>query len=105
METLFQPAPHLRTSEPRSQVGHVADVAQPTPDEYHNSVLSSFDPRPWRQGKTPGEVIMGAVDTRTASWAKQEAAVANVRAAGLRSAPAIEQVPLRRPEAREGPRA
>lgn len=105
METFSHRGPHLRMSKPGSQVRHVANIAQPTPDEYHNSVLSSFGLEPWRQGKTPGEVIMSAVPTQTASRARQEARVADMPAAGLPSAPAIAQVSLRRPEAREGSRA
>jgi hypothetical protein len=105
METLSQADPHLRTSEPRSQVCSLANVAQPTPDEYYNSALSAFYPQPWRPGRTPAEVIKGSVPAQTASCANREAAMANVRAAGLPSPPATEQRPLRRLEGREGRRA
>jgi hypothetical protein len=106
METLQEAAPHPRISEPRSQFCSLAKVVQPTPNEYYNSILSAFGSQPWRPGKTTlGGAIMGAFPTQTASWANCEAAMANVRTAGLLSPPVVEQVSLRRLEGEEGRRA
>jgi endonuclease III-like uncharacterized protein len=106
METLPENATHPRFGEPRSQFHSVANVVQPTPNEYYNSILSAFGSQPWRPGKTTlGEAIMGASPTQAASWANCEAAMANVRTAGLLSPPVVEQVSLRRLEGEEGRRA
>jgi len=83
-----------------------ADVARPVPagakpplDEYYNSLFTSLGPQHWWPGKTPFEIIVGAILTQNTAWKNVERAIGELRAAGLLSPLAIERVPLRRLEA------
>lgn len=69
--------------------------AQPPLDEYFNSLFTAFGPQHWWPGKTPFEVIVGAILTQNTSWTNVETAIANLRTAGLMTPKGILSVPLR----------
>jgi endonuclease III related protein len=75
----------------------VAD-GQPPLDEYFNSLFTAFGPQHWWPGKTPFEVIVGAILTQNTSWTNVERAIANLRKSGLLTPGSIRKVPLRRLE-------
>jgi endonuclease III related protein len=56
---------------------------QPPLDEYFNSLFTAQGPQHWWPGKTPFEVIVGAILTQNTSWKNVEFAIANLRDAGL----------------------
>jgi len=71
---------------------------EPPLDEYFNSLFTAFGPQHWWPGRTPFEVIVGAILTQNTSWRNVEQAIGNLRTAGLLSAAGISRVPLRRLE-------
>lgn len=71
---------------------------QPPLDEYFNSLFTALGPQHWWPGKTPFEVIVGAILTQNTSWTNVERAIANLRASGLLTPHRIRKVPLRRLE-------
>jgi endonuclease III related protein len=86
-----------RNPRPMLAVRAIASGSPPL-DEYYNSLFTAFGPQHWWPGKTPFEVIVGAILTQNTSWTNVERAISNLRAAGLLSPAAIEKVPLRRLE-------
>ena len=72
--------------------------AHPPLDEYYNALFTHFGPQHWWPGKTPFEIIVGAILTQNTSWTNVEKAIENLRAAKLLSPAAIEKVPLRKLE-------
>jgi len=77
---------------------HLGAEAQPTLNEYFNSLLTVLGPQHWWPGRTPFEVIVGAILTQNTSWTNVEQAVAKLRDAGLLTPRATERVPLGRLE-------
>jgi endonuclease-3 related protein len=73
-----------------------SDNSQPPLDEYFNSLFTALGPQHWWPGKTPFEVIVGAILTQSASWSNVEIALGNLRREGLLRPAAIEEVNLRR---------
>jgi endonuclease-3 related protein len=71
---------------------------QPPLDEYFNSLFMAFGPQHWWPGRTPFEVIVGAILTQNTSWRNVERAIANLRASRLLTPAGIRKVPLRRLE-------
>ena len=72
--------------------------AQPPLDEYFNSMFASIGPQHWWPGKTPFEIIVGAILTQNTSWTNVERAITKLREAELLSPAGIHKVPLRRLE-------
>lgn len=70
----------------------------PPLDEYYNTLFTHFGPQHWWPGKTPFEIIVGAILTQNTSWANVESAIANLREAKLLRPAAIEKVSLRKLE-------
>src|SRR5579862_1768511 len=70
--------------------------AQPPLDEYFNSLFTALGPQHWWPGKTPFEVIIGAILTQNTSWKNVELALANLRAADVFTPAKMETVNLRR---------
>src|SRR5277367_2806941 len=70
--------------------------AQPPLDEYFNSLFTALGPQHWWPGKTPFEVIIGAILTQNTSWKNVELALANLRAADVFTPVKLEVVNLRR---------
>ena len=70
--------------------------SQPPLDEYFNSLFTAMGPQHWWPGKTPFEIIVGAILTQNTSWTNVERAIANLRSAGLLTPAAICKVLPRR---------
>src|ERR1700720_1377333 len=70
--------------------------AQPPLDEYFNSLFTSLGPQHWWPGKTPFEVIVGAILTQNTSWKNVELALANLRTAGAFTPTAVSKIHIRR---------
>ena len=68
---------------------------QPPLDEYYNALFTALGPQHWWPGKTPFEVIVGAILTQNTSWKNVESAIINLRSAGVLSSPAIQKAPIR----------
>jgi endonuclease-3 related protein len=93
------------TGQPKSRAGQRAytqsisraDGAPPL-DEYFNSLFTALGPQHWWPGKTPFEIVVGAILTQNTSWTNVERAIVNLRAAGLLSPATIEKVSERRLE-------
>jgi endonuclease III related protein len=75
-------------------------AAERTPplDEYYNALFTHFGPQHWWPGKTPFEIIVGAILTQNTSWTNVEKAIGNLRAAKMLSPLAIAKVQLRKLE-------
>jgi len=71
---------------------------EPPLDEYYNSLLTAFGPQRWWPGRTPFEVIVGAILTQNTSWTNVEQAIANLRRARLLTPGAIEKASPRKIE-------
>jgi endonuclease-3 related protein len=67
---------------------------QPPLDEYYNSLFTALGPQRWWPGKTPLEVIVGAILTQNTSWKNVETAILNLKSAGLLSSSAIHRAPM-----------
>ena len=70
--------------------------AQPPLDHHFNSLFTSLGPQHWWPGKTPFEVIIGAILTQNTSWKNVELALANLRSADVFTPAKVESVNLRR---------
>jgi endonuclease-3 related protein len=96
MKTALQRLPIVKSSALiKAPTSHVGDM-QPPLDEYFNSLFTRLGPQRWWPGKTPFEVIVGAILTQSTSWRNVETALANLRGAGLLTSAAIDQVHIRR---------
>jgi endonuclease-3 related protein len=71
--------------------------------EVYDRLLTAFGPQHWWPGRTPFEVMVGAILTQNTSWKNVELAIGNLRASGrldpfrLRSLPTDELALLIRP--------
>ena len=86
----------LAQISPRGMIA--VPYAQPPLDEYFNSLFTAYGPQHWWPGKTPFEVVVGAILTQNTSWTYVETTIANLRAAGLLTPNGIRSVPLKRIE-------
>lgn len=66
-------------------------AGQPPLDEYYNALFTTFGPQHWWPGKTPFEIIVGAILTQNTSWTNVERAISNLRRARLLTPAAIER--------------
>ena len=80
----------------RLKTQRVLKSGTPPLEEYYNSLFTAFGPQHWWPGKTPFEIVVGAILTQNTSWTNVEIAIANLRAAGLLTPKAIDNVPSRR---------
>jgi endonuclease-3 related protein len=89
----FAPGPELVRIRARKRTGPEEPEmqAQPPLDEYFNSLFTALGPQHWWPGKTPFEVIIGAILTQNTSWKNVELAIANLREEGLLSHAGIER--------------
>jgi len=60
--------------------------------ELHDRLLAAYGPQGWWPGDTPFEVMVGAVLTQNTNWANVERAIANLKAAGVLSLPAMSRL-------------
>ncbi len=74
--------------------GNRPKPAQPPLDEYYNSLFTALGSQHWWPGKTPSEIIIGAILTQNTSWRNVEAAISNLREAHLLSPAAIRNTPV-----------
>jgi endonuclease-3 related protein len=74
-------------------------TGEPPLDEYFNSLFTAFGPQHWWPGRTPFEVIVGAILTQNTSWTNVERAIANLRKARLLTPAAIEKAAPQKIEA------
>jgi endonuclease III related protein len=78
-------------------IGHNGGSKEPGPtadpplDSYYNSLLTAFGPQHWWPGKTPFEVVVGAILTQNTSWTNVEPAIENLRKARLLTPRGIEK--------------
>src|SRR5579872_1632364 len=72
----------------------MTQTAEPPLDAYFNSLFTAFGPQHWWPGKTPFEIVVGAILTQNTSWKNAELAIANLRKAKLLTSRAIEVAPV-----------
>lgn len=77
---------------------NTSHYAQPPLGEYYNALFAHFGPQRWWPGKTPFEIIVGAILTQNTSWTNVEKAISNLRAANLLSPAAIDRISLKKLE-------
>jgi endonuclease-3 related protein len=74
-----------------------APLASPaTLQTYYDALFAAQGPQHWWPGRTPFEVIVGAILTQNTSWSNVEIAIRNLRRERLLTPRAIESVPLAR---------
>ena len=99
MKTALQRLPIVSSSAllkaPTSQLSN----SQPPLDEYFNSLFTKLGPQHWWPGKSPFEIIVGAILTQSTSWRNVEMALTNLRGEGLLTPGAIEELHIRRLQA------
>src|SRR5713226_1908826 len=66
--------------------------AHPLP-VYYDVLHASLGPQHWWPGRTPFEIIVGAILTQNTSWSNVERAIANLREAKLLTPSALDIVP------------
>jgi len=66
-------------------------TGEPPLHEYFNSLFTAFGPQHWWPGRTPFEVIVGAILTQNTSWTNVERAIVKLRKARLLTPAAIER--------------
>src|SRR5579863_1290209 len=65
---------------------------------YYSALFSAYGPQHWWPGRTPFEIIVGAILVQNTSWTNVESAMRNLRRERLLTPRAIESVPLPRLE-------
>ena len=61
---------------------------------YYDALFATYGPQHWWPGRTPFEVIVGAILTQNTSWSNVESALRNLRREKLLTSRAIEAVSL-----------
>src|SRR5579872_4475640 len=86
----FQAAAQVQPTlgTPVSHVGHTASRTIELYD-YFETLKQSLGPMGWWPGRTPFEVIIGAILTQNTAWTNVERAIANLRAAKMLTPAAI----------------
>lgn len=69
---------------------------EPTLRRYYDALLIAYGPQHWWPGRTPFEVIIGAILTQNTSWRNVVPAIANLRREKLLTPRALEGVPFGR---------
>ncbi|MDP2917407.1 MAG: endonuclease III domain-containing protein [Dehalococcoidia bacterium] len=59
----------------------------------YQRLMACYGPQHWWPADEPFEVIVGAILTQSAAWTNVEKAIANLKAAGALSPPALRQLP------------
>jgi endonuclease-3 related protein len=97
--SLFTRRDSAKPSRLGSERKAFAILGEPPLDAYYNSLFTAFGPQHWWPGKTPFEVIVGAILTQNTSWTNVERAIANLRRARLLTPGAIERTSPQKIEA------
>ena len=63
---------------------------------YYDALLAAYGPQHWWPGRTPFEVIVGAILTQNTSWSNVESAIRNLRREKLLTPRAMEAVSVAR---------
>jgi len=63
---------------------------------YYDALFAAYGPQYWWPGRTPFEVIVGAILVQNTLWTNVEPAIANLRSEKLLTPRAMERVPLAR---------
>src|SRR5579859_3884010 len=63
---------------------------------YYDALFAGFGPQHWWPGRTPFEIVVGAILTQNTSWTNVELAIKNLRREALLTPRAIEAVRLGR---------
>jgi endonuclease III related protein len=84
--------PHLAATTQR------AHVRSNSFQEYYEALFAAHGPQHWWPGRTPFEVIVGAILVQNTSWTNVEPAIENLRREKLLTPRAIESVPISRLE-------
>src|SRR5580693_8095738 len=96
------PLPQQKRALPGFVKNRVSDgvprATEPPLAQYYNSLFTAFGPQHWWPGKTPFEVIVGAILTQNTSWSNAERAIENLRKAKLLNPAAIERTSPRKIE-------
>ncbi len=83
-----------------TQAAHFGTSSMATPQPvlrvYYDALLAAHGPQHWWPGRTPFEVIVGAILTQNTSWTNVEPCIENLRREKLLTPRAIENVPLAR---------
>jgi endonuclease III related protein len=94
--------PQLRPSalpEGRDARGHASSrplAPQPFLRDYYEKLFAAYGPQHWWPGRTPFEVVVGAILTQNTSWKNVEPAIRNLRREKLLTPRAIERVSVAR---------
>ena len=92
----FAPAPESAAPSVAIGAAHCPPDAQPVLREYFDALFAAHGPQHWWPGRTPFEVIVGAILTQNTSWTNVEPAIENLRRERLLTPRAIASVsPLR----------
>jgi len=94
------PAPH-RAAAPIRQSGRRGSPSRATPapeslpilPQYFDALFQAHGEQHWWPGRTPFEVIVGAILVQNTSWVNAARAIANLRQAKLLTPPAMEKAP------------
>lgn len=92
--------PHFGTG-PTKSVRARSPHAAPPPSalrQYYDTLYQTLGHQHWWPGRTPFEIIVGAILTQNTSWANVVRAITNLRRERLLTPAAIERVPLARLE-------
>jgi endonuclease-3 related protein len=74
---------------------HAAPVPESLPvlPQYFDALLRAHGEQHWWPGRTPFEIIVGAILVQNTNWVNAAGAIANLRQAGLLTPSAVERVP------------
>jgi endonuclease III related protein len=81
------------TRGPQSHVAPAPEKSLPILPQYFDALLQAHGEQHWWPGRTPFEVIAGAILVQNTSWINVERAIANLRQARLLTPLAMEKVP------------
>jgi len=89
MPLAMGPAQTLKVAAPSSRLG-------PLLKDVLRRLHAAYGPQRWWPADSAFEVIVGAILTQSAAWTNVEKAIANLKAAGALSAPALRAMPAQR---------
>jgi endonuclease III related protein len=92
----FDPRPSSAPQDARLGSSRRATAAQPILRTYYDALFAAHGPQHWWPGRTPFEVIVGAILTQNTSWTNVEPCIENLRREKLLTPRAIESVPVTR---------
>jgi len=89
--------PHVRTeAKSLPETNSLLSPGQPHLRPYYDALFAAHGPQHWWPGRTPFEIIVGAILVQNTSWTNVAPAIENLRRAKLLTPRAIENVSTRR---------